>query len=169
MTAPIVQHHANLEASTNVADTLNWKLETLARENLPTDTGIADYIAFAIENLEKKADYIKQIEEQLKKEKNAIKEQIERIKVEGAKFFNDNGIVKIEGVICSSITVTPGREEEVKVEKVKEFVPLISQAEIEELLIGLGKAEIRTIEKEKVQKAIPPKLRINKRKKAAQG
>ena len=167
MTKQIVPHHTNLESSNNVADTLNWKLEALAKENLPTDTGIADYIAFAVENLEKKIDYIKQIEEQIKKEKNAVKEQIERIKVEGAKFFNDNGIVKIEGVICSSITVTKGKEEEVKVETVKEFVPLISQAEIEELLIGLGKAEIRTVQKEKVQKAIPPKLRINKRKKAA--
>jgi len=165
----IVKHHTSLEKSTSVEDTLNWKLVELSKENKPTDTGIADYIAFAVKNLEQQVKYIGDMEKEIKEKKKAINDQIDKIKIEGAKFFENNGIVRIDGVVCSSITVIPAKQESVKAEKVQEFIPLISQAEIEELLIGLGKAEMRTVEKEKTTKATPAKLKINKRtsKKAA--
>ncbi len=163
----IVKHHTSLEKSNSVEDTLNWKLVELSKENKPTDTGIADYIAFAVQNLEQQVTYIGDMEKEIKEQKKAIKEQIDKIKIEGAKFFENNGIVRIDGIVCSSITVLPAKQGSVEVEKVQEFVPLVSQAEIEELLIGLGKAEMQTVEKEKTIKPTPAKLKINTRRKAA--
>jgi hypothetical protein len=154
----------SLEKSDNIEDTLKWKLKTIGEKNLPTESGIADYIALGIKNLEKEVEYIKSIEADYKKEREVIVKQIEAIKIDGAKFFQDAGIVKIEGVICSSITLTKQKVSETieKVEKV--FTPLITSIEIEELLLGLGKAEMKKVTTSKTSNAIPAKLAINKRK-----
>ncbi|MCK4500165.1 hypothetical protein KAU11_06680 [Candidatus Babeliales bacterium] len=157
----------SLESSEDVADTLTWKLQKIEEAKLPTESGIADYIALAIQNLNKEIEYIKSIEAEYKEQSDALKEQIEAIKVQGAKFFNDAGIVKIEGVICSSITLTKGKEIETTETIKKVFTPLISKAEIEELLIGLGKAEMKTITESKTSNFVPQKLTINSRKKNA--
>lgn len=154
----------SLEVSENVEDTLTWKLQKIEEAKLPTESGIADYIALAIQNLENEVDYIKSIEIDYKEQRETIKEQIEAIKVQGAKFFNDAGIVKVEGVICSSITLTKGKEEATTETTKKVFTPLISNAEIEELLIGLGKAEMKTVTETKTSKFIPQKLTVNPKK-----
>ncbi len=154
----------SLEVSENVEDTLIWKLQRIEEAKLPTESGIADYIALAIQNLENEVDYIKSVETDYKEQREAIKEQIEAIKVQGAKFFNDAGIVKVEGVICSSITLTKGKEEVTTETTKKVFTPLITNAEIEELLIGLGKAEMKPVTETKITNFIPQKLTVNPKK-----
>lgn len=153
----------SLEVSEDVEDTLTWKLQKIEEAKLPTESGIADYIALAIQNLENEVEYIKSIEADYKSQKAYLNSQIEVIKVQGAKFFNDAGIVKVEGVICSSITLTKGKETETTETTKKVFTPLISKAEIEELLIGLGKAEMKTITESKTSNFVPQKLTINPR------
>lgn len=154
----------SLEKSEDVKDTLNWKLTRIQEANMPMESGIADYIALAIQNLEHEIEYIKEIEGNYKEKREEISKQIEQIKIEGANFFNDVGIVKVDGVICSSITLTKQKDSITTETSKKVFKTSLSQAEIEELLLGLGKAEIVTVIEEKTSKAIPAKLKINKRK-----
>ena len=156
-----------LEASDDIKNTLQWKVDTLQSKGMQTGSGIADYIANAVNNIENEIDYISSMEQEYKQRKKELKEQAEKIKTVGAEFFQEMGVVKIEGINCSSITVTKGKDEKVETHNEKVFTPLISQAEIEELLIGLGKAEMQTQTIEKKSKHIPPKLRINKRQNKA--
>jgi len=151
----------SLENSMDIEDTLKWKLQRIEENNLPTESGIADYIALTVKNLEHEIEYIKTIEAEYAIDRKEKVQQIEAIKVEGAKFFEGAGIVKIEGIRCSSITVTKQKDAETTETTKKVFTPLISQADIEELLLGLGKAEMKTVTISKTSNFIPAKLRIN--------
>lgn len=155
----------SLEVSKDIKDTLDWKIKTIEAKKLPTETAIADYIALGIQNLDNKLEYIKNTKAELDKDAKTIKNQIEHIKIEGAKFLKDAGIEKLDGLICSSITLTNEKKETEEYTKKLVFTPLISQAEIEELLIGLGKAEMREVVETKTTNYIPPKLKINPRRK----
>lgn len=154
----------SLESSEDVADTLKWKVATLAEDGLSVENGLADYVALAIGNLENRLDYIKSSQAIIANEKKAIEKQIKTIKNEGANFFIENGIDKAEGVFCSSVSVTPEKVATETETTKKVFTPLITQAEIEELLLGLGKAEMREETTTKTSNYIAPALRINKRK-----
>ncbi len=155
---------SNLEKTDNVVDTLNWKLQTIEEKNLPIAESLADYIAYGLRNLEAKIDHISEMEKILKAEKKSIKEQIERVKIDGARFLLDNGIDRLDGVMCSSITVSKPRCEKTEEVEKKEFKLLVSEAEAEELLVELGKAEIVTTTEVRTIKALPPKLRVNHKK-----
>lgn len=160
----LITNHSNLETTTDVKDTLEWKIQTIEEAKLPVDSGLADYIAFSLDNLENQLLQLKSIKTEVADREKAIKSQIEAIKVDGAVFLLKNGLEKLEGVICSSVSVTKGKESEIIPTTERQFVMNISQAELEELLIGLGKAEYREITIEKVTNEIPPKIRVNKRK-----
>lgn len=164
---PVIFKHASIETSKDVKETLGWKMEALKADNLPVDTGLADYIAFATDNLEGQKRQLKAAEEEIKKRLKGIDSQIESIKVDGASFLLEAGIDKLEGVICSSVSVTAAKEEKREEVEQQEFKINIPEDELQELLIALGKAEMVTVKKEKVTKAQPAKLRINKRKVAA--
>ena len=154
----------SLEQSEDVIDTLEWKIKTIEESKLPIESGLADYIALAVDNLDNELKYISSIEKQISDKKKWLKNQIEKIKIDGAKYISSLGIEKLEGVICSSVTISnekPAKEEEVIT---KEFNLLISEAEMQELLIGLGKAEMKKVTITKTTNYIPAKLRINKPK-----
>lgn len=154
----------SLQTSDDIGDTLNWKLKIIMENKMPTESGIADYISLAIENLEREIKYIESVETDYKTQKKYLSEQIKSIKIEGAEFFQNNGIIKVEGIVCSSITIVDQKDAETTTSSKKVFTPLISPAEIEELLIGLGKAEMKTISTDNTSNFIPAKLRVNKRK-----
>jgi len=156
--------HTSLETTKEVGECLSWKLENIKADNLPIDSGLADYIAFGVSNLDSQLLQLKAVKAEITHREKDLKMQIEDIKTSGATFLLENGIDKLTGVICSSVTVTKAKEETVTTKEVKEIVLNISQAEVEELLIGLGKAELVTKTVEKTSNAIPAKLRINKRK-----
>lgn len=160
----LITKHASLETSGDVVDTLFWKLQNLKEAGLPVDTSLADYIAFSSDNLEAQLAQLKAVKQEVAQREKAIKIQLDRIKEDGATFLLDNGLDRLDGVICSSVTVTKAKESVTTITESKEFVMNISQAELEELLIGLGKAEIKTVKTEKTSNNIPAKLKINKRK-----
>lgn len=156
--------HTNLETTQDVKDTLEWKIQEIEKKGLPIDSGLADYIAFSIDNLENQLLQLKLIKNEVADREKAIKSQIEAIKVDGAAFLLGNGLEKLEGVICSSVTVTQGKESEIIPTTETKFVMSITQTELEELLIGLGKAEYKEVITEKITNEIPAKIRVNKRK-----
>lgn len=158
----------SLESSDNIADTLTWKIKRIEDDGLPIESGLADYVALAIGSLESRIDYIKMAQAQIAAEKKAIESQIKKIKNDGAAFFQDNGIEKVEGVFCSSVSVVSERLAKETTVTGKVFTPLIAPSEIEELLIGLGKAEMKTITTTKTSNHIPAALRITKRKTVAE-
>lgn len=156
--------HSSLETSSDIQDTLEWKLENLKAENLPTDTGLADYIAFSIDSLDSQLQQLKAAKGEIKQREDAIKNQIEAIKVEGATFLLENGAQKLDGAICSSISVTKAKDETVTTTKTKKVKRLIGDAAINDLLLGMGMAEMEEVEEEKKTKAQPAKIRVNKRR-----
>ena len=155
----------SLESSSDISDTLEWKLKTIEEAKLPTETALADYIALGIENLNNKLFYAQEVKKEYEEDIKEIKGQIEHIKIGGAKFLTDTGIEKLEGVICSSITISKEKQAEDIETTEMVFTPLISQAEIEELLIALGKAEMKEVVTTKTTNFIPSKLKINKKRK----
>ena len=160
----LVFKHSSLETAQNVGETLSWEVESLREQNLPIDTSLADYIAFSVDNLDSQLSQLKAVKAEIAQREKDLKSQIEHIKVDGAIFLTDNGLDRLNGVICSSVTVSEGKEAKTTETEVKELVINISEAEVEELLIGIGKAEFVTKTIEKTSNAIPSKLKINRRK-----
>lgn len=156
--------HASLERSNNIKETLTWKMEQIKEAGAPVDTSLADYIAFSVDNLESQKTQLKLVKAEISEREKHLIAQIERIKEDGATFLLENGVDRLDGLICSSITVSEAKEKTSRLVETEEFILNISQEELEELLIGLGKAERKTVTVEKVSKASPAKLRINKRK-----
>lgn len=154
----------SLEQSEDVADTLEWKIKTIEESGLPIESSLADYIALAVDNLDNELKYISSIEKQITDKKRWLKSQIENIKVSGAGYLSALGIDKLSGVICSSVTITAGREAKEETIEAREFKLLITEAEMQELLIGLGKAEMAKTQATKTTAAAPAKLKINKKK-----
>ena len=105
-----LSNHTSLEKASNVKDTLDWKIERIKKENLPVDTSLADYIAFSLENLEGQLNQLKALKREIKAREDYLKSQIDKIKVEGAEYLLGLGVDKLEGAICSSITVTKAKE-----------------------------------------------------------
>lgn len=157
-------HHTNLETTSDVKDTLEWKIQAIEKDNLPIDTGLADYIALSIDNLDNQLAQIKFVKSELADREKDIKAQIEAIKVDGATFLLENGLEKLGGIFCSSVSVTKEKQSEVVTTEERQLKYNIPQNEIDELLVGLGKAEYETVVVEKKTNFIPAKIRVNKRK-----
>ena len=96
----------SLETTTNVKETLNWKIAQLEQDGKNISNGLADYLYLGVNNIEMQLDQLKQLESEIKERKNALNEQIKAIKQDGAAFLLDNGINKLDGVLASSVTVT---------------------------------------------------------------
>ena len=154
----------SLQDSADVIDTLKWKVQTIEEKGLPVESGLADYVDLAISNLTNELNYITDVKKQISDREKYIKAQAEAIKIEGAVFMQSLGAEKLEGVICSSISVTKARLESEEMTTSQVFTPLISEEEIQELLLALGKAEMKTVTETKTIKALPAKLKVNKRK-----
>jgi hypothetical protein len=154
----------SLQETNDVVDTLNWKIKSIEEKGLPVESGLADYIDMAISNLTSELAYVSEVKKQVSDREKDLKEQIDTIKTDGAVFLKSLGIEKLEGVICSSVSILKAREESTETTTTKVFTPLVDELEIQELLIALGKAEMREVTTTKTLKAIPAKLKINKRK-----
>jgi hypothetical protein len=102
------------------------------------------------------------VTKQITAEKKAIEKQIKKIKRDGAVFFAENGLEKIEGALCKSVFMVAEKPSKTTEETKAVFTPLISQAEIEELLLALGKAEMKEVTTTKTSNHIPAALRILK-------
>lgn len=154
----------SLQDTVDVIDTLKWKVQTIEEKGLPVESGLADYVDLAISNLTNELNYIKDVKAQVSEREKSIKAQIESIKVDGAVFMQSLGCDKLEGVICSSVSVTKEREASEEETSSEVFTLLITEEEMQELLLALGKAEMKTVAETKTVKALPAKLKVNKRK-----
>lgn len=165
----------SLERTEDVVDTLEWKVSSLIEKKLPTDIALSDYLIRAVRNLEGKKALAKMEKEECAANIKEIDAQLELIKVKSAQYLIDNGLIdpesesakdrKIESSTKgNSVSITKAKEATETETEEKEFVMLITQAELEELLIGLGKGEIRTVKKTKTTNALPAKLRVNAKK-----
>jgi len=155
----------SLEQSSSVKETLEWKISAIEEKGLPIESGLADYIAQAISNLENEELYLKDVASQIKDRRNEIKQQLDNIKTNGADFLKYIGVEKINGsAFCSSISITKGKDSEEKEEHVETYNLLITEDEARDLLIALGKAEIKKTIITKRTNSIPDKIRVNKKK-----
>jgi hypothetical protein len=70
------------------------------------------------------------------------------------------GVEKLKGHIVSSVNISKAKEPSKKEKQVLKY--LVSQEEIDELLVTLGKAEWETVES--TSDAVPRKLRVTARR-----
>ncbi|WP_345985298.1 hypothetical protein WCX49_11895 [Sulfurimonas sp. HSL-1656] len=154
----------SLEKTDDVAETLTWKIATINEKGLPVESSLADYIALALRNVDGELAYLKDIKSQISDREKFMKAQAEKIKLGGAAFMLENGLEKLEGEICSSITVTAAKEATETEVTEEVFTLLVDEAEAQELLIALGKAEMRKVTKTKTTEATPAKIKVNQRR-----
>jgi len=149
MSLPINKQTA-LEVSDDVRSTLDWKVAQLQEEGLPVETGLADYIALAIQGIDEKIAYLKHCK---KTYDEAIKEATnfkEKVAKEVAEYLENMGVEKIKGSVVSSVTIKP---ESVSIRKTFKWDIDRNEA------IEKGLAHY-----EETLKEVPKAIKINKRK-----
>ena len=148
----IIKKHTKLEIVPidEVKATLEYKVNELQEKNLPIEQGLADYIAFGIQNIddeiEKLKNYKKAIDEKIKEMQTQRQEISEKV----AEWLEENGIDKLKGTYISSITIKPEGER-----KSKKFVLDVDK----EALVELGVAHY-----EEVITPTPKQIKINKKR-----
>ncbi len=155
MNTPIIRQ-TSLETTTDIKDTLNWKLSTLQEDGKDISTNLADYFYRADMSLNGQLDQLKELEAEIKQRKTTINEQISAIKVQGASFLTDNGIDSLTGNLASSITITKGKPAGTK----QKFIMDCTTREMQRTLLGVGLGHIEKVD----VAATVDKIRINRRK-----
>lgn len=153
-------YHTSLAKTDNVKDTLSWKLESIREDGLPTDTGLADYIALSLDEIAANLAQLKSVKQEVALRENQLKSQSKRILEEGAVFIEEFGVDRLDGNICSSVTITKAKPARTKTKKVFELYT--DKADMENFLIESGLAGWE-YEEEEVDE-VPAKLRVNRRK-----
>ena len=154
----------SLETSESVAETLNWKLEQIQEKNLPIESGLADYIAFGTQNIdldiEQLSNYKAQLDAEIKKKKAHKVKVLEEV----ASWLQEQGIDKLKGVSCSSITITAAKEAKEETKSKIIFETELTQQQIEEMIVGAGKGEHKLIDEIKLTAATKAKIRVNSKR-----
>ena len=146
----------SLSTTTDVVETLSWKLKSLQEDNKPVQEALADYIGLSITELDGQLSYIKEVKAEIASREKAIKEQKEAILEGAAKFLLDTGIDRLSGVAVSSITITKEKPASTK----EKYTLLVDKKEAEQYLIDAGLAVMETVEVPETK----AKVRVNKRK-----
>ena len=134
------------KVDTSVSDVLNWKLEEIRNKNLPIEQGLADYISLSVNSIDEKIKQLDSYKNDIVKAIGEMKAHKDNVSTECAEWLNNQGIDKLNGFSCSSITITKEKEaEEVKViEKV--LILDESQETINDFLVEEGYAHYETKE-----------------------
>jgi len=98
----------------SIKETLDWKSKQLQDGNLPVESGLADYIAFGVSNIDDEVKQLTEYKKMIDSKIKALKEHKTLVQEECAEWFNENGIDKLKGISCSSITINKGKEETTK-------------------------------------------------------
>lgn len=155
----------SLETSESVADTLNWKLEQIKEKNLPIESGLADYIAFGTQNIDADIEQLSNYKQQLDAEIKKMKANKTKVLEDVATWLQGQGIDKLKGVSCSSITITDAKEaKEEEVSKII-FETDLTQHQIEEMIVNVGKGEHKMINETKITPATNAKIKVNSKRK----
>ena len=152
----ITQKSTSLSKTKNVTENLKWKLERLQEDNLPVQTGLADYIALTIDELDMQTNQIKMLIKEAQSRKKELEEQKQEVATGSAEFLKSMGIDKLEGNIVSSVTIQKGKEAAVK----EKFTRDCTIQEMEACLLNAGLGHLESIG----VPAAKDKIKINKRR-----
>ena len=162
----IIKKGTSLEIVENdTKQTLDWKLKQLQDKNLPIESGLADYIEFGMSNIKSKIEQLTNYKDSIIEEINNLKKFELSTSENIADWITKQGIEKIKGIQCSSITINKGSQ--AKEEKIKklEFRTKLSQLDIEDFLIKNGLGEYVEVETIKITPQTKDKIKINSKRK----
>lgn len=162
----IIEKGTSLEIVENdTKQTLDWKLKQLQDKNLPIESGLADYIEFGMSNIRSKIEQLTNYKDSIIEEINNLKKFELSTSENIADWITKQGIEKLKGIQCSSITINKGSQ--VKEEKIKklEFRTKLSQLDIEDFLIKNGLGEYVEVETIKITPQTKDKIKINSKRK----
>ena len=162
----LIKKETSLEMqSQDTKETLNWKLGQLTSNNLPVEQGMADYIYFGVSNIDAKIKQLKAYKDEILKEVKNLETYKSTASEEIAEWIQDQGVDKLNGLECSSITISKGSEEiEETIETVK-FVLDVDNDRMEKYLVENSLAHYEKIATTKVTLASKDKIRINSKRK----
>lgn len=162
----IIKKETSLEIqSQDTKETLNWKLEQLTNNNLPIEQGMADYIYFGVSNIDAKIKQLKAYKDEILKEVKNLETYKSTVSEEIAEWIQGQGIDKLNGLECSSITINKGSEEiEETIETVK-FVLDVDNDRMEKYLVENSLAHYEKVTTTKVTLASKDKIRISSKRK----
>lgn len=130
--------------------------------------GVADYIGLSVQNLDDRLLRIKEAEAQIKSLKSELTSQIETIKIGSAKWLEESGIDKLQGMYVSSVSVSKSKpKEDVKIINEESlinqgyFKTSVDKTAVKNAIINGVDVDGATIEVTHIEN----KVRINKRKK----
>lgn len=162
----IIKKETSLEIqSQDTKETLNWKLEQLTNNNLPVEQGMSDYIYFGVSNIDAKIKQLKAYKDGILKEVENLETYKSTVIEEIAEWIQEQGIDKLNGLECSSITINKGSEEKEETSESVKFVLDISEKEMQDYLIVSGLAHYEKVTTTKVTLATKDKIRINSKRK----
>ena len=162
----IIEKGTSLEIVENdTRQTLDWKLKQLQDKNLPIESGLADYIEFGMSNIKSKIEQLTNYKDSIIEEINNLKKFELSTSENIADWITKQGIEKLKGIQCSSITINKGSQ--AKEEKIKklEFRTKLSQLDIEDFLIKNGLGEYVEVETIKITPQTKDKIKINSKRK----
>ena len=149
-----VQKHTSLEMAIadgkTVKEVLDWKVQDSTEKGLPIEATVADYIALALDNIDKQIASLEAYESNIKEAKAILKANRDLTKQDVYDWMEGNGIDKLTGLCVSSISV---KHEDVSI--TKKFCLDVTNDEL---------IERNLAHNDEVIKTIPRTIRINKRK-----
>lgn len=151
--------------SQDTKETLNWKLEQLTNNNLPVEQGMADYIYFGVSNIDAKIKQLKAYKDEILKEVKNLKTYKSTVSKEIAEWIQEQGIDKLNGLECSSITINNGNKETEENIITKKFITHLTQDEIYNVINEQGLGHWVVNQEVKVSLATKDTIRINSKRK----
>lgn len=94
----------------SIHEILNWKVEQLKESKSLVESGLADYIAHGVKNIDNRVTELNNYKKLISEEINQLKDNKEHISKECALWLQEQGIDKLKGIECSSITISKGKE-----------------------------------------------------------
>ena len=165
----LIKKETSLEIqSQDTKETLNWKLEQLTNNNLPVEQGMADYIYFGVSNIDAKIKQLKAYKDEILKEISSLEKYQDTVKEDIADWIQEQGVEKLNGIECSSITINKEKEETEETKETKEttkFVLDVSEREMQDYLVASSYAHWEKVSITKVTLASKDKIRINSKRK----
>ena len=139
-----------IEDGKTVEEVLDWKVQEATEKGLPIEATVADYIALAIDNIDRQIEALEAYERNIKEAKALLKANRDLTKQDVYDWMQANGIDKLSGLCVSSISL---KNEDVSI--TKKFVLDVSNDELIERNLAHHDEVIKTIQRT---------IRINKRK-----
>ena len=96
-----------IETGQDIKTLLDAKVEQYKQSNMPVEESIADYIALGIQGQKEKIEQYKQYKKELDAAIKALQELEKETSAEVYEWMEANGLEKLKGIHCSSVTVKP--------------------------------------------------------------